>query len=89
MFYVGCYNCHPNDTVTPWITLGLTNKQQAPSMTLGKCIKHCRGHGQRFVALDKGGCFCSDKWPQERLKLLDSLCLDKCILSDIKCTFDN
>ena len=79
MFYVGCYNCHPNDTLTPWITLGLTSKQQSPSMTLGKCIKHCRGHGQKFVALDYGMCWCLNKWPHEPLKLSDSHCKRKCI----------
>ena len=79
MFYVGCYDYYPNNPLTP--NLGLTDsgiQRSLESMTIGKCIKQCRGHGQKFVALDYGNCWCSNKWPHEPLKMSDSLCYRKC-----------
>ena len=74
LFYVGCYNyssSFPQD-------LELGNEITSSVMTLRQCIKHCRGLGKSYGALDKGRCWCSDLWPLESLQMSDSLCPDKC-----------
>ena len=82
--YIGCYKFN-NEEECPCTfnqDLGLTNKldtwDSGTKMTIGKCVRHCRGLGTSFAAIDKWICFCMNKWPLESLKESNSLCPDKC-----------
>ena len=86
--YIGCYKFHNEDTndCSPCTfnpNLGLNNaldtRDPPDTMTIGKCVRHCKGLGSSFAAIDKFICFCMNKWPLESLKVSNSLCPDKCI----------
>ena len=79
LFYTGCYNFKHENEHRKNPDFELTNVfDDHQQMTIGKCMRHCRGFGKSFVGLDKWACYCTNKWPLEPKKLLDSDCNAKC-----------